>query len=104
MKYLPILLVLLFVGCKKEEPPCSSCQLNIFNSDPDYSYIMEFGNWPGAPVGDKIVPGAFKTYNIPSGRRITVKGNLQSPFAHYDYNGFAQCQGDCAPIVITMKQ
>ena len=103
MKYLPILLVLLFVGCKKEEP-CTGCTLKIFNIDPEYSYVIEFSNWPGAPVGDKIPVGGSKTYNIPSGRRITVKGNYQSPFAHNDYNALAECDGDCGAIIITMKQ
>jgi len=100
-------LIILIVSCKKDEaPPAPSCDctLTVANLE-SYPYVVTFLNFPGAPASTTLQSGDVRTFTgVPSATNVTVKGDLQTPFAHNDFSEKVYCPGDCRTIAVYLQQ
>lgn len=96
--------VLAFASCTKEdEPKCKTCTVLLANSEA-YSYKVSFQNWIGAPAPFTLKPGESKTITAPTGQLVTIVGDLQSGYAHYDFKRSLYCPGDCGTVSVLLEQ
>lgn len=105
MKRLIFLLAILMVSCKKDEqPPLPSCDCTLVVGNLEsYAYIVTFQGW--SKPGATLQPGDVRTFTgMPAGKSVTVKGDLQTPFAHYDFSEKVYCPGTCETIAVYLKQ
>ena len=106
MKKLSFLLIIGFAvltaACKKEDPQgCSSCVFVIANGE-GYAYKVSLSG--GTNQSFTLNAGELKNVTIAEGVSVTVKGDLQSPFAHNDFSGTYQCPGDCGAVSLVLKE
>jgi len=98
--------ILILFACKKQEEStsCQDCSLTIANGE-TYPYKVTFSNWgTGAPAAFTLQVGETRTFTLPADKSITIAGDLQSPFAHNDFTGTFQCNGNCTPIGVVLKE
>ena len=92
--------LLLTSSCKDS---CPSCSVIILNAE-QYSYKVTFQGWDDKPADFVIPTQGTKTIVIPNGKKITVVGDLLSPFAHNDFSEVIECDGGCADIALILQQ
>ena len=107
MKKLIFLFLILMSACKKDEaPPAPSCDCTLIIANLEqHPYIVTFLNFPGAPASTTLQSGEVRTFTgVPSGENVTVKGDLQTPFAHDDFSEKVYCPGDCRTVAVYLQQ
>ena len=99
-KVIICLFLLSLFACKKDD--CETCTLILQNGE-QFVCRVTFVGWPGAPTNIKLQGGAIQTLDVPAGRKITIRGDFQTNFAHTDYEGEFECPGGCGTSSVTMK-
>ena len=90
------ILSLLFVSCKKDE--CPTCKAYATNLEA-YPYKVVMPAYVFT-----IQPGEVKELTLNNGYDYLINGDLQSEFAHDDFQKAYRCPEDCSDILILIQQ